>query len=114
MKKTFGTRTLRITTGAIILLAIAVTGGCKKDKDNTPPTPASQQSFTQVNLVASDASLSAARVDSNLINAWGIAFSPTGNAWISSEGKGTSVVYNSTGIQAIPPVTIPTHGAATG
>jgi len=112
MKTTFSIRTLRSTTNAIILLAIAVTAGCKKD--DAPPTPASQQSFTEVNLVASDAALSASRVDSGLVNAWGLAFSPTGNAWISSTGKGTSVIYNSTGAQVIPAVTIPTYNAAAG
>jgi len=85
--------------------------GCSKD---SAPLPANQQSFTVVNLVASDATFSGARVDPHLLNAWGLAFSPTGTAWVSSTGDHTSAVYTSTGAQALPAVTIPTHGAATG
>jgi uncharacterized protein (TIGR03118 family) len=95
------------------LLVIAGVNGCKK-KDNTPPTPASLQSFSTVNLVASDASFTGARVDPHLINGWGIAFSGSGTAWISSPGDHSTVIYNSTGAQVLAPVTIPTHGAATG
>jgi uncharacterized protein (TIGR03118 family) len=74
----------------------------------------SSQNFTQVNLVASNNTYSGARVDPNFINGWGIAFSPTGNAWISSEGAGTSVIYNKEGAQVLAPVTIPTASASTG
>lgn len=96
------------------LLAIAGISGCDSD-DDIPPTPASLQSFNIVNLVASDASFTGARVDPHLINGWGIAFSATGTAWISSPGDHSSVVYNSiTGAQVLAPVSIPTHGAATG
>ena len=104
---------MRLMTGLAGLLVIAGVNGCDKD-DNTPPTPASLQSFNIVNLVASDASFTGARVDPHLLNGWGIAFSATGTAWISSPGDHTSVVYNSAGTQVLAPVAIPTHGATTG
>src|SRR5205814_798049 len=37
-----------------------------------------------------------------------------GNAWISSQGKGVSVVYDQTGAQKIAPVAIPSPLSATG
>jgi uncharacterized protein (TIGR03118 family) len=112
MKKTIKTTTGRIITGAMMLLAGSILPGCNKDNTVTNSVPA--QSFTEVNLVASDATISATRIDAGLINAWGLAMSPTGNAWISAAGSGTSAVYSSMGVQALPAVTIPTHGALTG
>jgi uncharacterized protein (TIGR03118 family) len=70
--------------------------------------------FTQVNLVGDNNDYSPARIDPNLINAWGISFSPGGNPWVSSTGAGVSVVYNRLGVQAIPPVAIPWALGATG
>jgi uncharacterized protein (TIGR03118 family) len=45
---------------------------------------------------------------------WGIAFGPTGNAWISAEGSGTSAVYDKDGNQLLPAVTIPSPTGPTG
>ena len=45
--------------------------------------------------------------DPTLINAWGLAFNPTGIAWISANGTGVSVVLSASGSNVIPPVTIP-------
>jgi uncharacterized protein (TIGR03118 family) len=107
---------MRLIAGSAGLLIIAGLNSCSK-KNNTPapPTPASLQSFSMVNVVASEASFTGARVDAHLLNGWGIAFSPTGTAWISSPGDHSTVIYNGlTGAQAIAPVTIPTHGATTG
>jgi uncharacterized protein (TIGR03118 family) len=111
MKNWISTATLSFIAGLLVITGFS---SCDKDEDK-PPTPASLQSFTVTNLVASDASFTGARVDPHLINAWGIAFSATGTAWISSPGDHTSVIYNgSTGAQVLAPVTTPTHGAATG
>jgi uncharacterized protein (TIGR03118 family) len=70
--------------------------------------------FTQVNLVASSEEYNAARVDPLLLNGWGLAFSPTGIAWISAQAAGVSTVYNSEGSQVLPAVSIPSPGGATG
>jgi uncharacterized protein (TIGR03118 family) len=113
MKKLVSIASIRWTVIISGLLAIPLINGCDKD-DDIPPTPASLQSFNTVNLVASDASFTGARVDPHLINGWGIAFSATGTAWISSPGDHSSVVYNSTGAQVLAPVSIPTHAATTG
>ena len=54
--------------------------------------------------MASSNAFAGARVDANLINGWGIAFSPSGNTWISFPGAGMSVIYHKTGIQTLAPV----------
>jgi uncharacterized protein (TIGR03118 family) len=105
----------QLIAGFAGLLVIAGLNSCNKNNDSTPPpTPASLQSFSTVNLVASDATFTGARVDTHLLNGWGLAFSGTGTAWISSPGDHSAVVYNSTGAQVLAPVSIPTHGATTG
>jgi uncharacterized protein (TIGR03118 family) len=68
----------------------------------------------QVNLVADTPALKAARIDKNLVNAWGIAVASSGPFWISSNGAGLSVIYDKNGNQLRSPVTIPTPGSATG
>ncbi|MGE5401316.1 MAG: TIGR03118 family protein, partial [Ignavibacteriales bacterium] len=71
-------------------------------------------SYQQVNLVSNISGFSASRLDPNLQNAWGLAISPTGRFWISANGTGLSLIYDSLGNQAISPVTIPTVNNASG
>jgi hypothetical protein len=63
--------------------------------------------ITQTNLVADTAGYGAARIDTNLSNAWGIAAAPGGPIWISANHKGVSVVYDNSGNTLRTPVTIP-------
>ena len=46
-------------------------------------------------------------MDSNLVNAWGIALNPTGIVWISSNHAGATTIYDSTGKTLFGPVAIP-------
>ena len=71
---------------AAALLALAV---------GFAPKPAAAQ-YTMSNLV-SNQSGQAVWTDPNLVNAWGIAYAPTGPFWISDNGTGLSSVYTSTG-----------------
>jgi uncharacterized protein (TIGR03118 family) len=52
--------------------------------------------FTQTNLVsdAQPGHLTAAIQDPNLINPWGVAFSPTGPFWVANNHTGTATLYN--------------------
>jgi uncharacterized protein (TIGR03118 family) len=56
--------------------------------------------FAQVNL-ASDLPGLARVIDPNLVNPWGIAFSPTGPFWFANNGSGVSDLLNGRG-QAVP------------
>lgn len=68
-----------------------------------PPT------FTQTNLI-SDGSVPAEQTDSNLVNPWGVSYSPTGPFWISENNTGVTSIDSLTGgnltLNAIGPITI--------
>ena len=58
------------------------------------PMPVAAASFTATNLVSDDAGLHPASItDAGLVNAWGLAYSPTGPFWASSNGTGQAQVY---------------------
>ncbi|HEY2720850.1 MAG TPA: TIGR03118 family protein [Chitinophagaceae bacterium] len=66
--------------------------------------------FDQVNIVGDDNEFSPLRVDPNLINAWGMAFAPSGPDWVNAMGTGFSDIFNTQGADLIPPVSIPSPG----
>lgn len=106
------------TPVVLLLLAALVTPGCQKiidefhpKKDKSPELPGS---FLQTNLVANKTGYGANRIDSFLINGWGIAFSGGGTAWLGSQGAGVSTVYDREGIQTLAPVAIPSPGGPKG
>ena len=69
--------------------------------------PPALRNFTQVNLVANKALYHPATVDPTLINGFGMAWSPTGVAWVNSVGGHVSEIYNADGSVARPAVHIP-------
>jgi uncharacterized protein (TIGR03118 family) len=92
------------------LLVVACVNACRKDS----PVNKGQGNdvhVKQVNLVADTAGYNAARIDTNLVNAWGIAAVPNGPLWISSNHKGLSTVYDKTGQALRAPVTVPSVAA---
>ncbi|HXA02134.1 MAG TPA: hypothetical protein VNW99_09105 [Cytophagaceae bacterium] len=99
-------------TGFFLVFILMAASACK-DKENTPAP--SLTGYQQVTLVSDTAGYSAARIDTNLVNAWGIAIGATGNLWISANHKGRSVIYDRNGITQLPPVAIQHNtGAPTG
>lgn len=58
--------------------------------------PVAQAQYSTVNLT-SDGSIEAFNTDPNLVNPWGLAFSPTGPFWINDNGTTLSTVYDSFG-----------------
>ena len=91
-------------TGAMLSMAAAA-------------APAMAASVTQSNLT-SDGAVAATFTDKNLVNGWGMAYSPTGNWWLSDNGTGLTTVYDGTGklSPAAKPlvVTIPPPAGQTG
>jgi len=121
MKKTFSSG-LCVPLASLLLFS---TFACQKNKDlplaNEETTveqagrvKPQKLDFLTVNLVANKAIYHARRIDTTLINGWGIAFSPTGTPWINSQGGHVSEVYNSEGGPAIPAVHIPSPGGNEG
>src|SRR5271166_3088392 len=68
--------------------------------------PNTFNSFSQQNLVSHIPGL-AAWTDPNLVNPWGVAFSPTSPFWVADNGTGLATLYNSTGTPLSLVVTIP-------
>lgn len=93
--------------GLIVTLLLLGLQGCKKNEQQL-------KDFHQVNLVANTANYSSAVTDPTLLNAWGIAFSPSGIAWVNANGSGLSELYTKTGSAPRPGVNIPAPEAATG
>jgi uncharacterized protein (TIGR03118 family) len=77
------------------------------------PLPALAGSVTQTNLV-SDGSIPAAHVDPNLVNPWGVSYSPTGAFWVSDNATSLSTLYVTDGTPQSLIVTIPGGAAAAG
>jgi uncharacterized protein (TIGR03118 family) len=88
---------------AIMLIGITCFYACKKNNNKT----VNQFNINQTNLVADTAGFGAARIDGNLLNAWGLARLPGGPIWISANHSGSSVVYDTTGKTVLSPVIIP-------
>jgi uncharacterized protein (TIGR03118 family) len=70
--------------------------------------------FKQVNLVANNDEYGATRIDPNLLNAWGLAWAPSGVAWIGAQAAHVSDVYNGEGNTVLGPVHIPSPGGPEG
>lgn len=75
--------------------------------------PAFADYYQQTNLVSDIPGL-AVNTDPNLVNPWGISFSPTGPFWVSNNGTATSTLYNGSGNIMPLVVTIPGAGNVTG
>jgi uncharacterized protein (TIGR03118 family) len=88
-------QTREIILGAVVGLACllpVILAGC----GGSDGGGATGMSVFRTNLVA-DVSGQAAVTDPNLVNAWGIAASPTGPFWISDNGQGESTLYDGSG-----------------
>src|SRR5437899_3928769 len=70
------------------------------------------EGFAQVNL-ASDVPGLARLTDPNLVNPWGISFSPTGPFWFADNGSGVSDLLDGRG-QPVPLVVTVPSGTSTG
>lgn len=83
-------------------------------KTNSKKPVMEKKNFMQVNLVANNSSYGASFVDPLLKNAWGLAFTPNGFAWISANGAGVSDIYTGEGAMVRPAVTIPSATGPSG
>ena len=73
------------------------------------------KNYDQVNLVANNGNYGAPNIDPLQINAWGLAWAPSGIAWVNSQEGHVSALYNGEGVAPRKPVNIPSPaGPATG
>lgn len=107
-----------------MLFFLLFMAGCNKDEndalaDATAENTAANAAHDKIkphyevtNLVSDVSEYNPTIIDTNLVNAWGIAISPTGVFWISAAETDLSVVYNDEGETLRPPVTM--DGEPTG
>ncbi|WP_296001456.1 TIGR03118 family protein [Rugamonas sp.] len=92
--------TLRVMAGAATLATALVACGGGGDTATppvvVPPPVVAVTAFTQTALVADGGG--AAHTDPNLVNAWGIAFNPTGFVWVNDNGTSKSTLYDGNGV----------------
>lgn len=75
------------------------------------PARLSASAYTQTNLVSNVPGL-ASSTDPNLVNPWGVSFSPTSPFWVSDQGKGVATLYDGGG--NINPLVVAIPGTSTG
>jgi uncharacterized protein (TIGR03118 family) len=72
-------------------------------------------SYAVTNLVSDVAAIPAQNNDSNLKNAWGIVFNPTGVVWVADDRTGLSTLYDGAGVPQSLGVQIPSaNGTGAG
>ncbi len=71
----------------------------------TPPPPPSTKFAATV--VVSDTATTAAHTDARLVNAWGLAFNPTGFVWVANNASNSSTLYDGNGVLQTLVVSIP-------
>jgi uncharacterized protein (TIGR03118 family) len=99
---------------ALMAVATALTiFSCKKGNVTTMP-PTTQYNVSQTNLIADAAGFNAAKIDPDLVNAWGLAANQIGIVWVASNHKALSTIYDTTGQTLRLPVRIPSNGNQTG
>ncbi len=99
-----------------ILLILNVSCGKGDGYGDSNPPPSGDKNYTQVGLVSDvgGGPYSSTNVDPKLVNAWGIAFSPTGAFWIANAGSGFSTIYDNSGSTLLPAVAIASPGSSSG
>jgi uncharacterized protein (TIGR03118 family) len=114
---------------------LAVLPGCDDSDDSgTSPSPSNDTSFQDIVLVTDSAGLliprdsagnidtskidttgNHARLDSNLVNPWGMVMKDGQHFWVANNGTGTSTIYSGTGESTGAAVTVPgANGTAKG
>ena len=93
-----------ISLKLILGLALAISS-CHK----TDVIPRQLNNFKQINLVANRSEYNPKTIDQTLINGFGMAWSPTGIAWVNSVGGHVSELYNAEGSIVRAPVNIPSR-----
>jgi len=96
--------------GLLIFLTLVVLApGCRKNDI------IKLKNFEQVNLVANNDEYDAPTIEPMLVNAWGLAWAPSGIAWVNAEDGHISALFNGEGVAPRKPVNIPgPAGPATG
>jgi uncharacterized protein (TIGR03118 family) len=109
-------RSMRVrgwASGAVMGTLMAACGG---GGDSGTSMPAGNGSAYVATSLVSDVNTSSnpyssANTDTNLVNAWGVAFNPQGFVWVSDNATGKSTLYDGSGVPQSLVVSIPAGAA---
>lgn len=106
---------MRSAVACTTIAFVAMGVGCSNGSQSTPsgvtmPGLDAMATVTRQDIVSDQGG--ALATDAMLVNAWGLAFSSRGPAWVSSTEKGVSTVYNPDGKSPLPAVKIPAPASA--
>jgi len=87
----------------LLILLPALFIGCQKIKIDKNDL----QNFQQVNLVANSAVYAPGLIVPSLQNAWGLAWAPSGIAWVNAQTGHVSELFTGEGAIVRPPINIP-------
>jgi uncharacterized protein (TIGR03118 family) len=76
-----------------------------------PTIPVASASKFAATTLVSDGTISAPHTDAHLVNAWGVAFNPTGFVWVNDNGSNFSTLYDGNGVPQSLVVAIPSGAA---
>src|SRR5882724_1147957 len=112
MKKVTKTSSISFSKISFILLSalFLFAMGCKKSNERRNEL----KDFNQVNLVDNNGAFHAANLDASLMNAWGLAFSPGGIAWVNANAGHVSELYSAEGVKPRAAVNIPSPEDSVG
>jgi uncharacterized protein (TIGR03118 family) len=97
---------LRPANGCLLFIScLALSFGCRKAAVNNNNNDL--RDFQQVNLVSDNSIFSPELKDPTLQNAWGMAWVPSGIAWVNSMSDHVSELYTADGAIVRPPINIP-------
>ena len=91
-----------VVAAALVASAVVVARGSGASSNRYVATP----------LVSDGAAVAAPHHDAALVNAWGLAASPSGPWWVGNEARGTSTLYAGDGRKQLLTVSVP--GGPTG
>jgi len=96
---------LKAAAPLLLLSLVACGGGGGGYSSNTTPPPP-PPSYQVSNLVSDQAAVGAATTDTNLVNAWGLAYGPTTDFWVANQATATATVYDGLGHRPTVPLVI--------
>jgi uncharacterized protein (TIGR03118 family) len=100
---------------SIVVAAIACATAITTASPQAPAADASSSSgkLYAVHNLVSDGFVPADHTDPDLVNPWGIAFSPTSPNWVADNGTGVATIYDGNGVKQGLVVTIPPPSSGT-
>jgi uncharacterized protein (TIGR03118 family) len=98
-QSTSGTLTVTPTMAGSEMFTLTCSSGIySMNSASATLTVTAASTATVTELVANVAGGTAAHVDANLVNPWGVSIAPSAPAWVSNNGSQTSTLYDGNGV----------------